>query len=81
MSTPPRHRVFDAVLVAYANGCVIPETFVPKNLTQVTSPVGEARGDVRGGQEALRGELRDGVGDGLLGVGDSEDGLVTSLRR
>ena len=41
-------------------------------------PAGEARGDVRGGQEALRCELRDGAGDGLLGVGDSGDGLVTS---
>lgn len=44
-------------------------------------PAGEARGDVRGGQEALRGELRDGAGDGLPGVGDSGDGLVTSPRR
>ena len=41
-------------------------------------PAGEARGDVRGGQEALRCELRDGAGDGLPGVGDSGDGLVTS---
>ena len=39
-------------------------------------PAGEARRHVRGGQETVRGELRDGARDGLLGVGDSAHGPV-----
>lgn len=40
------------------------------------SPAGQAGRHVPGGQETVRGELRDGPRDGLLGLGDSAHGPV-----
>lgn len=44
-------------------------------------PAGQARRHVAGGKEALRGELRDGPRDGLLGLGDSAHGPVAPAAR
>lgn len=44
-------------------------------------PAGQARRHVAGGKEALRGELRDGPRDGLLGLGDSDHGPVAPAAR
>ena len=44
-------------------------------------PAGQARRHVPGGQETVRGELRDGPRDGLLGLGDSAHGPVAPAVR